>query len=78
MQMPNTKGKLMSMYQISVYYDGKLFSTHNYSNAIDAVHDFDLCHDSAMSKEYATYNLLEPSGKMHTKNFYANGKVTIK
>lgn len=66
------------MYQISIYYDGKLISTHNYNNALDAVHDFDLCQDNGFAKETATYNLLEPSGKMHTKNFNVKGLVSAK
>lgn len=66
------------MYQISIYHDGKLFSTHNYNNAIDAVDNFNLCVDSGIAKEYATYNLLEPNGKMHTRHFFTNGKVTGK
>lgn len=66
------------MYQISISYDGKLFSNHNYSDALSAVHAFDKCSDCGDAKEYATYNLSEPSGKMHTKNFYRNGKVTQK
>ena len=66
------------MYQITTYYDGKLFSSHVYNNCLDAVNDFNLCTDSGIAKEYATYNLLEPNGKMHTKNFYRNGKVTGK
>ena len=39
---------------------------------------FDKCSDYAFANEYATYNLLEPSGKMHTKVFYRDGKVAIK
>lgn len=66
------------MYQITCYYDGKLMSSHVYKDAVSAVHDFDLCYDFGMAKEIATYNLLEPNGKMHTKNFERNGKVSVK
>jgi hypothetical protein len=48
------------------------------SDELTAVHAFDKCSDYGDAKEYATYNLSEPSGKMHTKNFYRNGKVTQK
>jgi hypothetical protein len=66
------------MYQISIFYDGKIVSNHNYTDAISAVHAFDKCVDHGTAVEFATYNLSEPNGKMHTKNFYKNGKVTVK
>ena len=66
------------MYKLSISYDGKPFAVWNYSDAIEAVRNFDKCSDYGDAKEYATYNLSEPSGKMHTKNFYRNGKVTQK
>lgn len=62
-------------YALTISYDGDLFSTHRYTDALDAVRDFDKCVDFGDAKEYATYNLSEPSGKMHTKNFYRNGNV---
>jgi hypothetical protein len=62
-------------YSLTISYDGDLFSTHRYADALDAVHDFDKCVDFGDAKQYATYNLSEPSGKMHTKNFYRNGNV---
>lgn len=66
------------MYQLSISYDGKLVGNYNFSDALTAVHTFDSCSDYGDAKEYATYNLSEPSGKMHTKNFYRDGKVTTK
>ena len=66
------------MYKLSISYDGKPFAVWNYSDAVEAVHQFDRCSDYGDAVEYATYNLSEPSGKMHTKNFYRNGKVTQK
>lgn len=66
------------MYQISVYYDGEFTNSFIYPNALEAVHAFDKCNDYAFANEVATYNLLEPSGKMHTKNFYRDGKVSVK
>lgn len=66
------------MYQLSIYYDGKFRNSFVYPNAVEAVHSFDKCVDWGTANEYATYNLLEPSGKMHTKNFYKNGEVSGK
>ena len=62
-------------YSLTISYDGELFSSHRYVDALDAVHAFDKCVDFGDAKEYATYNLSEPSGKMHTKIFYRNGNV---
>ncbi len=66
------------MYKLSIYYDGNPVAIWSYSDALEAVHQFDNCVDHGDAKEYATYNLSEPNGKMHTKNFYRNGKVTQK
>ena len=66
------------MYKLSISYDGKPIAVWTYSDAVEAVHMFDRCSDYGDAVEYATYNLSEPSGKMHTKNFYRNGKVTQK
>ena len=65
-------------YVLTVHYDGNYRGSYRYSDAIDAVHEFDKCVDWGTANEYATYNLLEPSGKLHTKNFYKSGKVTGK
>ena len=65
-------------YVLTVHYDGNYHSSYRYSDAITAVHEFDKCVDHAFANEYATYNLLEPNGKMHTKNFYRDGKVSGK
>lgn len=66
------------MYKLSIAYDGNPVAVWTYSDALEAVRQFDRCVDHGDAKEYATYNLSEPSGKMHTKNFYRNGKVTQK
>jgi hypothetical protein len=66
------------MYKLTIAYDGEMVSTHQFADALTAVHTFDKCSDYGDAKEYATYNLSEPNGKMHTKNFYRNGKVTQK
>jgi len=54
------------------------FGEMKMTDALTAVHSFDKCSDFGDAKEYATYNLSEPNGKMHTKNFYRNGKVSTK
>ena len=46
-----------------------------YSDALSAVEVFQKFVDFGYAKEYRTINLSEPSGKMHTKVFYRNGKV---
>jgi antitoxin component YwqK of YwqJK toxin-antitoxin module len=66
------------MYKLTISYDGNPVAVWTYSDAIEAVHNFDKCSDYGDAKEYATYNLSEPNGKMHTKNFYRNGKVSGK
>jgi hypothetical protein len=49
-----------------------------YANALDAVNVFNSFIDYGDAKEYRTVNLSEPSGKMHTKTFYIDGKVVVK
>lgn len=65
-------------YVLTIHHDGNYLSSHRYADAIDAVRSFDKCVDAGDAKLYATYNLLEPSGKLHTKNFYRNGEVNGK
>mgnify|MGYP003346058992 CR=1 FL=1 len=65
-------------YVITTHYDGNYHSSHRYADAVDAVHAFDKCVDWGFANSVATYNLLEPNGKMHTKNFYRDGRVTGK
>ena len=66
------------MYKLSIYYDGNPVAIWSYSDAVEAVHMFDKCVDHGDAKEYATYNLSEPNGKMHTKVFYRDGEVAVK
>ena len=61
-----------------MHYDGQYKSSHTYTNALDAVNSWNKIVDWGFADEYATYNLLEPNGKLHTKNFYRSGKVTGK
>ena len=67
------------MYKLTIAYDGNApLITETYSDALTAVHSFDKCSDFGDAKEYATYNLSDPMGKMYTKTFYRNGNVSVK
>ena len=66
------------MYVITTYYDGELYNTHRIADFTDAARVWELCKDSGNAKEYATYNLTDPAGKMYTKNFYTDGRVSVK
>ena len=46
-----------------------------YSDALSAVNEWNKIVDWGFADDFATYNLSEPSGKMHTKIFYRNGNV---
>ena len=64
------------LYAITVAYDGNApHWTGRYSDALTAVDEFNKHIDWGFADEYSTVNLSEPSGKMHTKVFYANGTV---
>jgi len=65
-------------YAITTSYDGELVNTLRVSDMLDAVNVWDKCVDYGDAKEYATYNLSDPTGKMYTKTFYRNGEVSIK
>lgn len=65
-------------YALTVSYDGKLFGTYRYTDMLQAVEAWDKCVDYGEAKEYATYNLSDPFGKMYTKHFYRNGEVNGK
>ena len=65
-------------YSLTTSYDGKLIHTLRVSDMLEAVSAWDKCVDFGDAKEYATYNLSDPLGKMYTKTFYRNGKVVIK
>jgi hypothetical protein len=66
------------LYSLTTSYDGKLVNAVKSVDLLDIVNAWNKCVDSGDAKEYATYNLSDPSGKMHTKTFYTNGKVTIR
>jgi hypothetical protein len=65
-------------YALTISYDGKLISTTRSSDLLEIVNAWNKCSDYGDAKEYATYNLSDPSGKMYTKNFYRNGEVSGK
>lgn len=64
------------MYKITCAYDGKPpHWSMQLDNALDAVNSYRSFTDWGFADEYSTVNLLEPSGKMHTKIFYRGGKI---
>ena len=65
-------------YAITVAYDGKPpHWTGRYSDALTAVTEFNKHIDWGFADEYSTVNLSEPSGKMHTRTFYREGRKVI-
>ena len=65
-------------YSLTTSYDGELINTLRVSDMLTAVDAWDKCVDYGFAKEYATYNLSDPTGKMYTKTFYTNGEAVIK
>ena len=65
-------------YSLTTLYDGELINTLRVSDMLIAVDAWNKCVDYGFAKEYATYNLSDPTGKMYTKTFYTNGEVVIK
>ncbi len=65
-------------YSLTTSYDGELVHTLRVSDMLEAVDAWNKCVDFGDAKEYATYNLSDPIGKMYTKTFYRNGQVVIK
>ena len=65
-------------YAITTSYDGELVNTLRVSDMLDAVNAWEKCVDFGDAKEYATYNLSDPTGKMYTKTFYHNVDVVVK
>jgi hypothetical protein len=65
-------------YAITVAYDGNApHWTGRYSDALTAVNEFNKYVDWGFADEYATVNLSEPSGKMHTNVFYREGRKVV-
>jgi hypothetical protein len=65
-------------YSLTTSYDGELVNTLRVSDMMTAVDAWTKCVDFGDAKDYATYNLSDPTGKMYTKTFYRNGDVVIK
>ena len=65
-------------FVLTTHYDGNYHSSRRYPDALSAVDDWFRCSDWGFADSYATYNLLEPNGKLHTKTFYRDGRVTGK
>jgi hypothetical protein len=70
--------KMEYTYSLTTSYDGELIHTLRVSDMLEAVSAWDKCVDFGDAKEYATYNLSDPTGKMYTKHFYRDGRVTGK
>jgi hypothetical protein len=65
-------------YSLTTSYDGELVHTLRSADMLDVVDAWTKCIDFGTAKEYATYNLSDPMGKMYTKTFYRNGNVSVK
>ena len=65
-------------YSLTTSYDGELIHTLRVNDMLEAVNAWNKCVDFGDAKEYATYNLSAPTGKMYTKTFYRNGNVSVK
>jgi len=68
------------LYSVTCTYDSDTSTTWvgRYSDALSAVEVYQRFIDHGFAKEYATVNLSEPSGKMHTKTFYKTGMVVTR
>ena len=66
------------LYAITISYDGQPpHWTGRYSDALSAVTEFNKIVDWGFAMEYATVNLAEPSGKLHTRVFYREGRKVV-
>ena len=65
-------------YSLTTLYDGEVVNTLRVSDMLEVVNAWNKCVDFGDAKEYATYNLSDPMGKMYTKTFYRNGNVSVK
>ena len=68
------------LYSVTATYDSA--PTPNwigrYSDALSAVEVYQQFVDSGDAKQYATINLSEPNGKMHTKTLYTTGMMVTR
>jgi hypothetical protein len=65
-------------YSLSTYYDDELVAVTRLHDFMEAHDSWTKCKDHGTAKQYARYNLTDPTGKMYTKTFYTNGEVVIK
>jgi hypothetical protein len=65
-------------YSLTTSYDGNLVNTLRSADMLEIVNAWNKCVDFGDAKEYATYNMSDPMGKMYTKVFYRDGKVSVK
>jgi hypothetical protein len=65
-------------YSLTTLYDGEVVNTLRVSDMLEVVNAWNKCVDFGDAKEYATYNMSDPTGKMYTKTFYRNGNVSVK
>ncbi len=66
------------LYSVTLSYDSEPVRwTGRYSDALTAVNAFNEFIDWGFADEYATVNLSEPNGKMHTKIFYRTGRKVV-
>lgn len=65
-------------YSLTTLYDGEIVNTLRVSDMLEVVNAWNKCVDFGDAKEYATYNMSDPTGKMYTKTFYRNGNVSVK
>lgn len=67
------------LYSVTCTYDNdtKPKWVGRYSDALSAVNEFNKYVDWGFANEYATVNLSEPSGKMHTRIFYREGRKVV-
>jgi hypothetical protein len=57
-------------YSLTTSYDGELINTLRSKDMLDIVDAWNKCVDFGDAKEYATYNMSDPMGKMYTKIFF--------
>ena len=57
-------------YSLTTSYDGELINTLRSTDMLDIVDAWNKCVDFGDAKEYATYNMSDPMGKMYTKIFF--------
>jgi hypothetical protein len=57
-------------YSLTTSYDGTLIHTLRSADMLEIVDAWNKCVDFGDAKEYATYNMSDPMGKMYTKIFF--------